>query len=240
MNKSYYTKFSVGLIDSLLIKSQEHTDYLVPLTSGSGATKTGKDVPENYLVRPEKTGNDFEWMMGSSMVEKNQTWKKLSTDETVHNWLIKSEMKPVLEDIDYDYEYKSPFDGTISKALLLLKWIIGLQVITKDTVSITREDLAKIGYDHLSPLQLKINFDKIFGKTDGLQYNSTKLNGCLTKNHYNEDTKTWDVKIGPREVIVDNGPGSVRIKTTQYNGLLDTIMQHHQEVLEETKKQPAV
>ena len=240
MNKSYYTKFSVGLIDSLLIKSQEHTDYLVPLTRGSGATATGKDIPMGTLVRPEKTGNDFEWMMGSSIVEKNQTWKKITLDETVHNWLIKSEMKPVLEDIDYDYEYVSPFPDNITKALLLLKWIIGIQVITKDIVTITREDLAKIGYDHLSPLQLKINFDKIFGKHEGIKSSNKQFNGCLTKNHYNEDTKEWYVKIGPREVIVDNGPGSVRIKTTQYNGLLDTIMQHHQEVLEETKKQPAV
>lgn len=241
MKTQYYTKFSVGLIDSLLTRNQNDTDYLIPLTSGTGNTSGGTHVQSGILVRPEKTSNDFEWMMGTSMVEKHQTWKSLDLDTTIHNWLLKQEMKTVLGDLDYDYEYASPFKDGLTKTLLILKWITGIQSITKQEVRISKQDLERIGLNH-PPLHYKIIFDEHYGPLSSHQLSkitgrhTRSLSGSLINNKYDPDTKEWVIKIGPRDTYVVDGPGSVRIKTTQFTGLLNMIIEDHNRLIEEQNK----
>jgi len=243
MNTQYYTKFSVGLIDSLLTRQQENTDYLIPLTSGRGDTASTTTINERTLVRPEKTGNDFEWMMGSQMVERPQTWKRSNLDTTVHNWLIKQEMKPVLEDIDYDYEYASPFKDGITRLLLVFKWITGIQSITKEEVRLTKQDLELIGLDKPVYHYTKL-FETLFGPINSYELSkitgryTRDLSGSLTYNKYDPDTKEWVIKVGPRDLAVANGPGSVCIKTTSYTGLLNMIIEDHDRRKKELTKEP--
>ena len=239
MKENYYNTFATGLIDSLLIRLNEHTDYLVPVrdtdtTDGDivDAAKKGK------LVRPDYAGSDFTWMEGKGLgtyegknMKKPITYKKIGIDATVHKYLLKQEMKPSMGDIDYSHEYASPFPDSVNKTLLLLKWITGIQSITGDTVVITKKELAKIGYDHISPLQLKIQFDKLFGYHKITEYHKSFYSGCLTYNYYNEDTKEWSVKIGSREMRYIRGAGTVILKTTQYFNLMTKIITYHRELL---------
>ena len=207
MKKEYYNKFAVGLIDSLLIKTdQDYSMYETVEGETKNQTKrlrirNGSIIERNKWIG-EKCGHIMKPM-----------------ELSVHEWLCKQNMIPGLsaDTIDYDLEYPSPFKDGVTKALLMLRWVTGLQSINKqDAVLITKEDLKEIGLDHTSVMDWKMTFDKMFKPVI---------------SHY--DKGIWTVKIGGRDVVPGNGPGTINIKVAQFNGLFDSILKHHDRLIEE-------
>jgi len=211
MNTEYYNKFAVGLIDGLLIRLDQ--DYSM-LDGIEGPTQN-----QNKKVR----------IRNGSILKKNE-WvgekqghimKPIET--SVHEWLCKQNLIPTVgKEIDYDYEYPSPFSDKITKSLLMLRWITGLQAINKqDAIEITKSDLAEIGLEHQSVMDWKIIFDKTFKPVISSYHNGT-----------------WLVKIGGRDAVPGNGPGTIKIKVSQFSGLYNNIVEHHNKVKKELTKTP--
>ena len=85
----------------------------------------------------------------------------------------------------------------------------------QDAVDITKEDLKEIGLDHTSVMDWKMVFDKMFRPSI---------------SQYHEGA--WTVKIGGRDAVPGNGPGTIKIKVTQFTGLYNMILDHHKKVME--------
>ncbi len=204
MKNQYYNKFAIGLIDGLLIKLDP--DYSM-LDTIEGETRN-----QTKKVR----------IRDGSVLEKNK-WVgekcghiMKQPEVSVHEWICKQNMIAVINDIDYEYEYPSPFKDGVTKSLLMLRWITGLQAINKqNAIDITKEDLKEIGLDHTSVMDWKMTFDKLFRPVT---------------SQYHEGT--WTVKIGGRDAIPGNGPGTIKIKTTQFTGLYNMILDHHKKMIE--------
>ena len=211
MNKEYYNKFATGLIDGLLIRLDQ--DYsILDTIEGETRNQTKKVRIRNGSILERNV-----WIG-----EKNGHVMK-TPERSVHEWLCKLNMIPsTSEELDYDKEYPSPFKDNVTKALLMLRWITGLQAMNKqNAVEITKEDLKEIGLEHMSVMDWKILFDKSFKPV---------------VSHYHEGT--WTVKIGSRDAVPGIGPGTIKIKVSQFSGLYNNIVKHHQRVLEDLKKQP--
>ncbi|MCP4324981.1 MAG: hypothetical protein GY787_24660 [Alteromonadales bacterium] len=211
MNKEYYNKFATGLIDGLLIRLDQ--DYsMLDTIEGETRNQTKKVRIRNGSILERNV-----WIG-----EKNGHVMK-TPEQSVHEWLCKLNMIPsTSQEIDYDKEYPSPFKDNVTKALLVLRWITGLQAMNRqNAVDITKEDLKEIGLEHMSVMDWKILFDKSFKPV---------------VSHYHEGT--WTVKIGSRDAVPGSGPGTIKIKVSQFSGLYNNIVKHHQRVLEDLKKQP--
>lgn len=212
MNKEYYNKFAIGLIDGLLIRLDQ--DYSM-LDGLDGPTQN-----QNKKVRIR-----YESVLQSNVwIGEKQGHIMKQPERCVHDYLCKQNMIPSTnEEIDYDVEYPSPFSDGVTKSLLMLRWVTGLQAMNKqNAVDITKEDLKEIGLDHMSVMDWKIAFDKSFKPVV-----SSYLDG------------TWTVKIGSRDAVPGTGPGTIKIKVSQFNGLYNNIVEHHQRVFDELKKEPA-
>lgn len=120
---NFYTNFSTGLIDGLLMKQNDN---------GYWVTENGKKT-RNNIIKRDAFGNNRSGNVTQDI------------DTYLREWLLKQEMKPVAN-LDYDYEHPTPFDNKINKILLLLKWIIGIQKI-KGVAEITKEDLKELDLD---------------------------------------------------------------------------------------------
>ena len=204
MTTDYYNKFAVGLIDGLLIQTDE--DYSMYDTI-EGETK---NQTKKVRIRDGSILKRNAWIG-----EKNGHVMK-TPEMSVHEWICKENMIPVIDDIDYEYEYPSPFSDAVTKALLMLRWVTGLQAMNnQDAVDITKEDLKEIGLDHQSVMDWKIVFDKMFRPAISQYYKGT-----------------WTVKLGGRDAIPGNGPGTIKIKVTQFTGLYNMILDHHKKVME--------
>lgn len=211
MNKEYYNKFAIGLIDGLLIRLDQ--DYSM-LDGIEGPTER-----QNKRVRIRYGAV----LQTNVWVGEKQGHIMKQPERCVHDYLCKLNMIPSInEEIDYDKEYPSPFKDQFTRALLMLRWITGLQAMNKqNAVEITKEDLKEIELDHMSVMDWKIMFDKAFKPV---------------VSHYHEGT--WTVKIGSRDAVPGTGPGTIKIKVSQFSGLYNNIVKHHQRVLEDLKKQP--
>ena len=205
MTTDYYNKFAVGLIDGLLIQTDE--DYSMYDTI-EGETK---NQTKKVRIRDGSIKERNAWIG-----EKNGHVMK-TPERSVHEWICKLNMIPsTFTDIDYDYEYPSPFKDNVTKALLMLRWVTGLQAMNnQDAVDITKEDLKEIGLDHTSVMDWKMVFDKMFRPSI---------------SQYHEGA--WTVKIGGRDAVPGNGPGTIKIKVTQFTGLYNMILDHHKKVME--------
>ena len=204
MTTDYYNKFAVGLIDGLLIQTDE--DYSMYDTI-EGETK---NQTKKVRIRDGSILKRNAWIG-----EKNGHVMK-TPEMSVHEWICKQNMIPVIDDIDYEYEYPSPFSDAVTKSLLMLRWVTGLQAMNnQDAVDITKEDLKEIGLDHTSVMDWKMVFDKMFRPSI---------------SQYHEGA--WTVKIGGRDAVPGNGPGTIKIKVTQFTGLYNMILDHHKKVME--------
>ena len=211
MNKEYYNKFAVGLIDGLLIRLDEEYSMLDGV---EGPTKN-----QNKHVRIRNGAI----LQSNVFVGEKQGHIMKTPERCVHDYLCKLNMIPSInKEIDYDKEYPSPFKDQFTRALLMLRWITGLQAMNnQDAVELTKEDLKEIELDHMSIMDWKIMFDKAFRPV---------------VSHYHEGT--WTVKIGSRDTVPGTGPGTIKIKVSQISGLYNNILAHHQRVFDQLKKQP--
>lgn len=222
---NYYFNYNTGLIDGLLTRlgiedyafaegTQDPRANEVPNDLYMKSRTLGKKVKRNNVLQSNV-------MVGGPITEKsrNTGHKTEPIDKYLRNWLHKQAMEAVLEDFDYDHEYYSPFDNNINKLLLILKWITGIQSITRNMVEITKEDLKAIDMDHKSVMDIKIAFDKLF-------YNS------IVYSSY--DAGTWSIKLGTRDLKVGEGPGFINMridiphlvtKITEYH---TNLKQNHQ------------
>ncbi len=211
MNKEYYNKFAIGLIDGLLIRLDQDYSML-----------DGIDGPTERQNKRVRIRNGSVLQSNVWVGEKNGHIMK-TPEKSVHEWLCKLNMLPsTTEELDYDKEYPSPFKDNVTKALLMLRWITGLQAMNQqNAVDITKKELEEIGLEHMSVMDWKILFDKTFKPVI---------------SSYHEGT--WTVKIGSRDAVPGNGPGTIKIKVSQFSGLYNNILEHHQRVFDELKKQP--
>lgn len=193
---NYYFNFPSGLIDNLLVRTNA----------------------ENYTVDGKRANvTDTKAPMPGRLHDQSRAFGELCIPIDGHNrsflrdYLDKLEMKASTGEINYDFEYASPFGNDINKLLLLYKWITGIQSITKNTVQITKEDLKAIDMDHMSTLDLKKTFNKIF-------WNS------LVINTWNDGI--WNIKVGGRDLRVDDGPGYINMRIGIPH-LLEKIKEYH-------------
>ena len=213
MNTEFYTTFPMGLIDGMLMRLKVEPYVIFAPTSvpdGRGGTKT-----ENRWIKDDV-------IISNVFGEKRTGDKKMPTSEYLYNFLCQKDLRPTMgKDIDYSVEFESPFGKGNTQMLLLYKYVAGLQAINGDTVILKTSDIAELGLN-LTALDAKIAFDDTFP-------NSYVINKF--------DDKKWHIKLGPRDVRVTPGPGSVQIKVTNYVGLLTKIMDLHNQEMNKPKKQ---
>lgn len=203
---NYYFNYTSGLIDNLLVRTKA----------------------ENYTVDGKRANvTDPKAPMPGRLHDQSRAFGELCIPIDGHkrsflrDYLDKLQMKPSTGDINYDVEYASPFGNEINKLLLLFKWITGIQSITKDTVHITKEDLKAIDMEHMSTLDLKKTFSKIF-------WNS------LVTNMWNDGI--WTVKIGSRDLRVGEGPGYINMRVSIPH-LVQKIEEYHNNLKDQKKQQ---
>ena len=220
MNKEYYNKFAIGLIDGLLVRLDQDYSQLVNV-DGDTRNQTKKSrVRHGSILNTEGQRTNS---LTPSLIGEKKGFLMVQPERSVHEWICKLNMIPsTFEEIDYDKEYPSPFKDQFTRALLMLRWITGLQAMNnQDAVELTKEDLKEIELDHMSIMDWKIMFDKAFRPV---------------VSHYHEGT--WTVKIGSRDTVPGTGPGTIKIKVSQISGLYNNILAHHQRVFDQLKKQP--
>lgn len=218
-NYTFYKIFATGTIDGMLIREDKKIDADKAEYFDHGRRPDCKYHQVVSLQRIINTGNNIKDHI--DVRDNNMTVGKIvkGIDEAVFDYLCKKEYKPSFGDnIDYSYEFTMPFTDRINKMLLILKWVAGIQSINrKPNVTITDKDLSKIGLT-ISPLQLHKAIKEYF------------KDAVFSKNQYNWDTKELVLSVGGRDLTVSDGPGYVKLKSTQYIGLLDMIMNHHKEL----------
>ena len=193
---NYYFNYTSGLIDNLLVRTKAE-NYTV---DGKRANVTNPKAPMPGRLHDQSRA------FGELSIPIDGTNRSFLRD-----YLDKKEMKAGTGDINYDHEYASPFSNEINKLLLLFKWITGIQSITKNVVQITREDLKAIDMEHMSTLDLKKTFGKLF-------WNS------LVTNMWNDGV--WTIKVGGRDLRVDEGPGYINMRISIPH-LVDKITEYH-------------
>ena len=207
---NYYFNFSTGLIDTLLLKTKaEHYFNQQNLNQKNLSKYRGR--------------NNIEKIDGHYVGTTNGHKTSMGLDEFVYSHLAAQSLKPSINtESNYETEFVSPFPDEINKMLLLLKWVAGIQSITGEwAVEITKDTLKEIEMDHISPMDVKILFEKLF-----------KYTPILIKSIYEKGTYT--IKLGPRDLLCELGPGRVNIRL-DYPHLLDKIQQHHNKLKEEQK-----
>lgn len=207
---NYYNTFTIGTIDSLLQNTMKD-GYCLEETSRTKRTHWSKLTKKgvrrlNQMITRDEMGR--------------QIGTAESPDKFLRNFLHKEAMEAVMEEFNYKHEYASPFDNGINQMLLIYKWISGRQSITKEMVLISKDDLAKLGMDHKSVMDIKIAFDKVFPHE-------------IVKSTY--DSGTWFIKLGSRSLMVGEGPGYIKIRM-QIPALTEKIKAYHDELQTEYDK----
>ncbi len=221
---NYYNTFTTGTIDSLLMNIGKD-GYAIPVdleTDGDRKTEAHyySKIRKKRMIRNNVGKSKVR--VGGPTTDKSRAfgYEITPVDTFLRTYLHKEAMEAVMEDFNYEHEYASPFDNGINQMLLIYKWIIGLQSITKNIVDITKDDLAKLGMDHKSVMDIKIAFDKLFSHE-------------IVKSTY--DSGTWFIKLGGRSLLVGEGPGYIKIKM-QIPALEDKIKAYHNELQAELDK----
>jgi hypothetical protein len=213
MKTEFYTTFPMGLIDGMLVRLQvePYVVYAPKIVEDSSGRKK-----EIYAWTRDN-------VIESNVFGEKRTGDRVTpTSEYLYNYLCQKDLRPTMgKDIDYSVEFESPFTKGVTQMLLVYKWIAGLQAISGDTITIKTSDIAELGLNPTA-LDCKIAFDKYFP------------NSYVINKFYD---KKWHVKLGPRDVRVTPGPGSVQIKVTNYVGLLNKIMDLHNQEMNKPKKQ---
>jgi hypothetical protein len=213
MNTQFYTTFPMGLIDGMLTRLKVEPYVIFAPTSVPNAT--GGTTTETRWIKDDVIQSNI-------FGEKRTGSKKTPTSEYLFNFLCQKDLRPTMgKDIDYSVEFTSPFEDKITRMLLLYKYVAGLQAISNDTVTLKTSDIAELGLS-LTALDAKIAFDKMFP-------NSYVINRF--------DDKKWQIKLGPRDVRVTPGPGSVQLKVTNLMGLYSKIKDLHFQEMNKPKKQ---
>lgn len=220
---NYYKTFSTGLIDGILIRE----DKKIPTTQAEYYDNERNVSGEKWhqqtsLRRMINSKDNIEKHLEVRDGTMTEGYAGLSNIDTcVYDYLCRLELKPSFGgEIDYTYEFAAPFSDTINKLLLIVKWVAGIQSITQEnSVEITKDNLKEIST--MSPLQLHKAIKELF-KDD-----------VFGRNHYNYDDNILTLMVGGRDRKISEGFGYIKIKTTQYTGLLNNIMKHHDELIKE-------
>lgn len=226
-NYNYYKTFTTGLIDGILIREDKkvpaHTAEYYDHGRKVEGYKYYQETSLRRMLNASKTLKKHmehrDGITTEGLVIKN------NIDTCVYDYLCKLELKPSFgNDIDYTYEFAPPFTDTVNKMLLILKWVAGIQSITKSNqITITKEELSEIGLN-MSPLDLHKAIKAIF------------KDAAFSKNVYNHDERYVVLGVGGRDLQVSEGYGYVNLKMTQYTGLLNAIIAHHEKLLNERDK----
>lgn len=236
MNKFYFT-FSTSLIDGILMttnqenygtptlwendiqtggfhfRDQEDTKY-----AWSPLTQQNKErYPKSVFVR-----NQYKLdAQGNKIIfdGRDRRGPLLKTiDECVYNFFEGQYLRPSIDDqLDYEQEFSSELmSSRTCQMLLFMKWIAGLQSIQKvPFVQITKKDLEELGITNISTLDLKKSFDIVFKRSQ------------LPKNTWEDGV--WTVSVGPKDRMVGEGPGYIKIRIDQPY-FLELIQNHHQKL----------
>lgn len=236
---NYYFNYTSGLIDGLLKRTGTEDYVIVEGSTDPGKTnKYGRTIPREHILYSSLINKkvipqnwiDTETMPGKIYDQSRNTgdtWIPIDGHKKsyLREWLSKNESTiftpSTSNEVDYDKEYKSPFDNNIDKMLLILKWIAGIQSITGKTVEITREDLKAIDMEHKSTMDIKIAFDKIFPKS--IVYSSY-------------DSGTWSIKLGTRDIRTGNGPGYINMRINIPH-LVENIETYHNDLQIKVKEE---
>jgi len=217
---NFYTNWKTGFIDGLLTRIA-YTDYAIAKKEEDPKWNTIPYELELYskaLKTKVKRLNlvQKEVAVGGPTTERSRSFgsKLMPIDTYLKTFMMKKNMIPSMGNIEHSKEYNSPFENSINRMLLVYKWILGIQAITKDTVVISKEELVKLGMDHKSVMDIKKAFDKLF------------YNNIVTS--YYEDHK-WFIKLTGGSFGMAEGPGYINI-SIPIPGLVKKIKEHHKEL----------
>jgi len=211
---NYYYNFTTGLIDGLLTRmaiepyafAKSSNDPI--LQEGGRLTEATSDdwTYSKYLNEKVIRNNviDFKAPMPGKLHDNSRAFgtKTIPIDKYLREYLenLNADIfspSTSAKEIDYNKEYGCPFNQATKVKLLTLKWIAGIQALTKDIVVVDKESLEAIGLEGASPLDIKKSFDKLF-------YNNIV--------HSSYDKGKWYVKLGRRDIAVGEGPGYINMR----------------------------
>lgn len=213
---NFYTNWKTGFIDGLLVRTC-YQDYAM-----SNKDPKWNDYPQDLELYSRLLKTKVKRLnmikanvpVGGPTTDKSRAFGTSTTpiDDHLKTFMMKKSLIPSTGDIDHSKEYVSPFDNKINRMLLIYKWILGIQAITKDTVAISKEELALLEMDHKSVMDIKIAFDSLF-------YNS------VVSSSY--ESGTWYIKLTGGSFGISEGPGFINI-SIPIPSLINKIKKHHE------------
>jgi len=215
---NYYTTFTTGIIDGLLLNTLAN-EYCYKVDKEA----LRKDAPYYYstmkkaYVQRNNIISDTAENRGTRNDRSNAFGRKeVPVENHLRTYLIKKtgEYRAIIEDkFDYEEEYKSPFESSINRMLLIFKWISGIQSITKNTAVIKQSDIDQIGLN-VKLGALKASFEKMFEKQ------------IVTSTQSNDE---WRIKIGGNALNTGMGPGFIKLRI-QIPALIESIHTYHKDL----------
>tara|TARA_R110001632_G_C11312580_1_gene414837 strand:- start:46 stop:951 length:906 start_codon:yes stop_codon:yes gene_type:complete len=211
---NYFKTFSTGLIDSVLIKTKAK-GYVTPCGSTYAAQELNcdwtwtndNDDPDLDRVRRNNGGDKVANNSGYRN-ERSRIDGRITTpiDTFLRNWLETKDdtifnTNPLRsneeEDIDYTKEYSLPFKhASVTEMLIFFKWITMKAQLNSGMAKITQDDLLEVGCKFTL-----VDFSKLL---------KSFFDKSITRNWYDQETKTLEVKVGSRELKVAEGPGYIK------------------------------
>lgn len=170
MKPEFYNTFRIATIDSLLLK-ENHKDYckvwpyekvITTLESryawrkqkGTVFIPASDEDTTEVFVRGNMTEDTP--LISKDKFSNTERRRKTSktTEQFLYDFLISKQLKKPdifntgVDGIDYDMEHIFPFSENIFKALMLFKFLEGMQSINKNkTIEVTNELLIKLGFE---------------------------------------------------------------------------------------------
>lgn len=219
-NLNLYQRFATGQLDGILTRldiarfkkygRDQQPEYFDadPNFFDTNAKYNGITKLHKNSLRHISNHGDLEEVTSYRDGKTAHGYKVKTAHQCVIEYLQKKDMIP--GEVSEDTVFSMPFSEDINQLLLIFKWMLAIQKVNGNHLStITREDISSLGLS-MTVKQLHFRLKAI-------------LDGSFVTLRYNEDDNVLEYKVGGRDSLPGTGFGYVKLKVTQYTGLLQTI-----------------